>query len=72
MATAVAYSSTYAVTVQTQPAGLTCSAANASGTMGTAPVTNIAVNCGSARYTFGVAISGLGAASGLVIGPRGQ
>jgi uncharacterized repeat protein (TIGR03803 family) len=67
MPSAVAYTSSYAVTVQTQPAGLTCSVANASGTMGTAPVTNIAVTCGAALYTVGGTISGLGSASGLVL-----
>jgi len=39
--------STYAVTVATQPVGGTCSVANATGTVGTSNVTNIAVNCAS-------------------------
>ncbi len=35
----------YLVKVQTQPSGLTCTVANASGTMGVAPVANIVVTC---------------------------
>ena len=66
MPTAVAYTSTYAVTVQTQPTGLTCSVSNGTGTMGSAAVTNIAVTCSANTYTVGGTISGL-TASGLVL-----
>ncbi len=66
MPTAVAYTSAYAVTVQTQPAGLTCSLGNGTGTMGSAAVTNIAVTCSANTYTVGGTISGL-TASGLVL-----
>jgi uncharacterized repeat protein (TIGR03803 family) len=66
MPTAVAYTSTYAVTVQTQPTGLTCSVSNGAGTMGSAAVTNVAVTCSANTYTVGGAISGL-TASGLVL-----
>ena len=41
----VAYNQTYGVTVLTQPAGLTCSVANPTNTMGDANVTNINVSC---------------------------
>jgi sugar lactone lactonase YvrE len=41
----VAYGGSYAVTVQSQPTGLTCSVASGSGTMGTADVGNVAVSC---------------------------
>jgi uncharacterized repeat protein (TIGR03803 family) len=66
MPSAVAYTSAYAVTVQTQPTGLTCSVSNGTGTMGSAAVTNIAVTCSANTYTVGGTISGL-TASGLVL-----
>jgi len=66
MPTAVAYTSAYAVTVQTQPTGLTCSVSNGTGTMGSTAVTNIAVTCSANTYTVGGTISGL-TASGLVL-----
>ena len=62
----MAYTSAYAVTVQTQPTGLTCSVSNGTGTMGSAAVTNIAVTCSANTYTVGGTISGL-TASGLVL-----
>jgi uncharacterized repeat protein (TIGR03803 family) len=66
MPTAVAYTSAYAVTVQTQPTGLTCSVSNGTGTVGSAAVTNITVTCSANTFTVGGSISGL-AASGLVL-----
>jgi uncharacterized repeat protein (TIGR03803 family) len=66
MPTAVAYTSAYAVTVQTQPTGLTCSVSNGTGTMSSAAVINIAVTCSANTYTVGGTISGL-TASGLVL-----
>jgi uncharacterized repeat protein (TIGR03803 family) len=66
MPTAVAYTSTYSVTVQTQPANATCTVSSGSGTMGTSAVTTVAVNCAQSAYTVGGAISGL-TANGLVL-----
>jgi uncharacterized repeat protein (TIGR03803 family) len=66
MPTDVAYTSAYAVTLQTQPTGLTCSVSNGTGTMGSAAVNNIAVTCSANTYTVGGTISGL-TASGLVL-----
>jgi uncharacterized repeat protein (TIGR03803 family) len=66
MPTPVAYTSAYAVTVQTQPTGLTCSLSNGTGTMGSAAITNIVVTCSANTYTVGGTISGL-TASGLVL-----
>jgi uncharacterized repeat protein (TIGR03803 family) len=66
MPTAVAYTSAYAVTLQTQPTGLTCSLSNGAGTMGSAAVTNIAVTCSANTYTVSGTITGL-TASGLVL-----
>ena len=42
---AVTYGKTYGVTVQTNPAGYTCTVANATDTMGDNPVSNIDVTC---------------------------
>ena len=66
MPTTVAYTSAYAVVVQTQPTGLTCSVSNGRGTMGSAAVNNIAVACSANTYTVGGSISGL-TATGLVL-----
>jgi N-acetylneuraminic acid mutarotase len=44
-ATALASGTAYTISVQTQPAGLTCTVSNASGTIGSSPVTNVAVVC---------------------------
>jgi hypothetical protein len=66
MATAVPYESAYAVTVKTQPTGLTCSVSRGSGTMPAAAVTNVAVVCADRTYSLGGSISGL-SAGGLVL-----
>ena len=49
--TALASGSAYNVTVKTNPSGQTCSAANGSGTIGTANVTNVAVTCSAGTAT---------------------
>jgi hypothetical protein len=54
--------STYAVTVSTQPTGQTCSVTNGSGTIATADVTNVAVTCVTdvvPTYSVGGTVSGL-------------
>jgi uncharacterized repeat protein (TIGR03803 family) len=66
MPTPVAYTSSYSVTVQTQPTGLTCSVSNGTNTMGTTAVTNIAITCSANTYTVGGTITGL-TTSGLVL-----
>ena len=58
-ATPVADASAYAVTVQGQPAGQSCSVANGSGTIDLAPITDVAINCVSDSYTIGGTITGL-------------
>ncbi len=68
MPAAVAYGSAYAVTVAKQPAGLTCDVANGTGTISASAVTNIAVTCTDQPLTVGGSISGLGDATGLVLG----
>ena len=56
----------YAVSVQTQPTGLTCTVAGGTGTL-TANVSNVAVTCSNNTYTLGGSITGLGADSGMVL-----
>jgi hypothetical protein len=67
MPAGVAYNSSYAVTVATQPTGLTCDVTNGTGTMGTVAVTNIAVKCTGQSPAVSGSISGLGSATGLVL-----
>ena len=57
---------TYDVKVSASPAGLTCSVAKGSGTIGSANVSNVVVTCANAAYTLGGSIQGL-AAAGLVL-----
>ncbi len=49
----------YTVTVRTQPAGAVCSVANASGTVASASVTNVAITCAPAAFAIGGMIAGL-------------
>jgi hypothetical protein len=67
MPTAVAYGSSYNVTVAKQPTGLTCDVTNGTGTVAADAVTNIAVKCTDQPLTVGGTISGLGSATGLVL-----
>ena len=46
-ATPVTYGSTYGVTIASQPAGQTCTVANAAGEMGDENITSISINCAS-------------------------
>jgi len=66
MPTPVPYGATYAVTVKTQPVGLTCTVSNGNSTMPAGPVTSVVVSCSVNTYTVGGTISGL-AESGLVL-----
>ena len=67
-ATQLAGGAAYAVTVQTNPSGQTCTVANGSGTVGSANVTNVAVSCtasgGGSKFSVGGSVSGL---SGTVV-----
>ncbi len=67
MPTAVAYGSSYDITVATQPTGLTCNVTDGTGTMAAEAVTNVAVKCTDQPLTVGGSISGLGSATGLVL-----
>jgi hypothetical protein len=68
MPAAVAYGSSYKVTVATQPTGLTCNVTDGTGTIAADAVTNIAVACTDQPLAIGGSISGLGSATGLVLG----
>jgi hypothetical protein len=58
-ATAAASGASYSITVKTQPSGQTCAVTSASGTVGAAPVTNVAVACTTvAPFTCGVTENG--------------
>jgi sugar lactone lactonase YvrE len=65
--TTVAYTSSYGVTVQTQPAGLACAVARGSGGMPASAVTNVMVTCTDQPFTVAGTISGLGAHTGLTL-----
>ena len=62
-------SSTYSVTVLTQPTGQTCTVSSGSGTV-TTNVTNVQVACSTAYYTIGGTVSGL-TGTGLVLQDNG-
>jgi hypothetical protein len=67
MPTHVAFGTQYALTVLTQPAGLTCSpGGNSTGTMPAGAV-SVPVTCSANAYTLGGNISGL-TSSGLILG----
>jgi hypothetical protein len=69
--TAVAFSSSYAVTVAAQPPGLACNIANGTGTMPASAVTNVAVSCTSQPFSLGGSIAGL-TSSGLMLANGGD
>ena len=62
----VAEGGAYAVAVQTQPRGETCSVGSGSGTMGTADIGAVQVTCAANAYRLGGTISGL-SATGLIL-----
>jgi hypothetical protein len=64
--TAVAYDASYAVTVQSQPTGLTCTVVGGSGTMPASNVVSVVVTCATDTYAVGGSITGL-TTSGLVL-----
>jgi hypothetical protein len=58
--------STYAVRVQSQPTGVTCSVSQGLGTMPTHNVTDVSIICSDEAYSLGGAVAGLTSA-GLVL-----
>ena len=68
----VAYSSSYAVTVRTQPAGLACAVGNGAGAMSASAFTAIVVTCTDQPFSLGGTITGLGNQAGLTLGNGGD
>jgi uncharacterized repeat protein (TIGR03803 family) len=66
MAHPVPYQASYALAVQSQPAGLRCSLSSGTGTMGAGAVNNVVVSC-VRTHAIGGSISGLGPSSQLVL-----
>jgi hypothetical protein len=66
MPTLIADGGSYALSVESQPPGLTCTISGASGTMPSGGVLDLGVTCASTAYTLGGSISGL-RSSGLVL-----
>jgi hypothetical protein len=63
----IAYGGTYAVTVDTQPIGFTCSLSNSSGTMGAANVSSVQINCNRNTYTVTASVTGLDSGQSLTL-----
>ena len=70
-ATRLVGGASYAVTVQTAPAGQTCTVTDGTGTVAAANVTDIAVACAPTTYTIGGTVAGLPAATSLVLRNNG-
>ena len=68
-ATPVSSGAPYAVTVQTQPSSPTqvCTVTDASGTVGAAAVSNVAITCLTTPFTVGGAVVGLATGATLVL-----
>jgi sugar lactone lactonase YvrE len=68
MPTAVTYTSSYQVTVQSQPNGMSCAVVPATASpMPAQNVTTIVVTCTDHSFTLGGTIAGLGSVTGLVL-----
>ncbi|WP_081858080.1 beta-propeller fold lactonase family protein [Thiomonas sp. FB-Cd] len=64
-------SSTYTVTVGTQPTGQTCTVSNGSGAGVTANVSNVSVTCSTNTYTIGGTVSGLASGTQVTLDNNG-
>lgn len=62
----LASGATYQVSISTQPATQTCAVTNGSGTVASANITNVAINCVTNTFTVGATVNGL-TGSGLVL-----
>jgi uncharacterized repeat protein (TIGR03803 family) len=65
--TPIASGSQYAVAVATPPANDTCVVNNATGTIASANVTNVSINCSPTTYTIGGSVSGLASGTSVVL-----
>src|ERR1700691_2152102 len=66
MPTPVSFDSSYSVTVESAPSGLTCTVSRGTGTMPASNVSNVLVTCADQAYTVGGSVTGL-TTSGLVL-----
>ncbi|WP_153067412.1 hypothetical protein [Steroidobacter cummioxidans] len=58
-ATAMAWGSSYNVSIQSQPAGQTCTVGNGGGIVGASNVVSVTITCSTNTYTVGGTVSGL-------------
>ena len=65
--TPLASAATYLVTVGTQPAGEFCDVASGSGTVASANITNVAVNCTPLAFSIGGHITGLASGQSVTL-----
>lgn len=70
-ATPIAYGGSSAVTVDSQPAGQTCTVSNGSHANVTASVSNVGVTCSVNTYTIGGTLSGLAASTQVTLRNNG-
>jgi len=70
-ATPVSYDSSYAVTVDTQPASATCTVAGGSGSGVTAEVSSVAVTCSTNTYTVSGSVTGLASGAQVTLNDNG-
>ena len=70
--TPIASGSSYAVTIGTQPTGLTCIVNNGSGTIANTNITNVSVSCKVNTYTIGGTVSGLTASRLVLLNNEGD
>jgi 6-phosphogluconolactonase (cycloisomerase 2 family) len=71
-ATPVAYGSSYAVTIGTQPTGQVCTPSNGSGTGVSADVSNVSIVCSTATFSVGGTVSGLANGSSVTLKNNGS
>ncbi|MDH5720600.1 MAG: hypothetical protein OEZ13_08255 [Spirochaetia bacterium] len=64
--TGVTVGSSYAVTINTQPGGQTCSVSNGEGVMGVENIDNVSINCSTNTYSVSGSVGGY-SGSGLVL-----
>jgi len=65
--TDIASGSGYSVTVSSQPTGQNCSVSNGTGTVVSANVTNVSIDCGDNDYNVGATVSGLLSGNSVVL-----
>lgn len=67
----IAHNGSYAITVDTQPTGQTCTVTNFTGAGIIANVTDVTVTCSSTTFTIGGSVTGLAAGNQVVLNNNG-